>query len=639
MKTVKYIQAKIYLPLALVVMTLVSCERDLSDDVVLATFATTAEVFTDAPVGLGSNFYLPFADSKLDAFSVDNNEGFESSASYRVDVPNANDPTGNYAGAILRIDGAGRDLSGYDAITFYAKASQGVTLDAVGFGQDFFENKYQVSASNLSVGTNWTKYVIPIPDASKLIEERGVFWYAAGTQATGGFGYVLWFDEIKFEKLGNVAQPRPAIYNGNDVNAQSFIGGSLSVDGLAQTFNLGNGQDITVNAAPSYFTFTSSDTSVATVDELGQISIVGGGTTTITASLNGIDAAGSLTLQSLGNFTPAPTPTRDAANVISIFSNAYTNVPVDYYNGYWAPFQTTGSEDFSVNGDDVLNYTNFNFVGTSFSNPTVNGSSMTHAHFDVFVPGTIDPGAQLKITIRDFGADGADGGGDDTNLETTLTTSTLQGDTWVSVDIPLALANKNNLGLIIYENLGTNLTNFYLDNIYFYEVPTTPTVAAPTPTHPAANVVSLFSNAYTNVTVDTFRTPWSAAATVLTDDVVAGDDVKKYENLGFVGIETTSATVDASSMTHFHLDVWSPDFTSFNIKLVDFGPDGAFGGGDDSEHEIVITAPAQGEWVSLDIPLSDFTGLTSTANIAQYILVGQPFEVTDVFIDNMYFHN
>ena len=92
-------------------------------------------------------------------------------------------------------------------------------------------------------------------------------------------------------------------------------------------------------------------------------------------------------------------------------------------------------------------------------------------------------------------------------------------------------------------------------------------------------------------------------------------------------------------MTHLRVDVWSSNYTTFNIKVVDFGADNAFGGGDDSEHEISIANPAQGEWVSLDIPLSDFTGLTGTSNIAQYILVAQPFEGTDVFIDNMYFRN
>ena len=46
-------------------------------------------------------------------------------------------------------------------------------------------------------------------------------------------------------------------------------------------------------------------------------------------------AKGSLTLNSAGNYVGAPVPTRDAANVISVFSDAYTNINVDYYNGYW----------------------------------------------------------------------------------------------------------------------------------------------------------------------------------------------------------------------------------------------------------------------------------------------------------------
>ena len=169
MKNIKHTNIKKQLVVVLLMVLYYSCERELSDDVTLSTFPSTAEIFTDAPVGLGSDFYFPFADSKLDAFSVDNEVGFESSASFRVDVPNSNDPTGSYAGAILRIDGAGRDLSKYDALTFYAKASQGVTVDAVGFGQDFSENKYQVSSSSLSVGTQWKKIIIPIPDPSSRI--------------------------------------------------------------------------------------------------------------------------------------------------------------------------------------------------------------------------------------------------------------------------------------------------------------------------------------------------------------------------------------------------------------------------------------------------------------------------------------
>jgi hypothetical protein len=74
------------------------------------------------------------------------------------------------------------------------------------------------------------------------------------------------------------------------------------------------------------------------------------------------------------------------------------------------------------------------------------------------------------------------------------------------------------------------------------------------------------------------------------------------------------------------------------VKLVDFGADGAFGGGDDVEHQVNFEAPVQGGWLSLDIPLADFTGLTTKEHMAQYILVGQPTGANTVFVDNVYFH-
>ncbi len=108
------------------------------------------------------------------------------------------------------------------------------------------------------------------------------------------------------------------------------------------------GIDQTVNVAPAYFTFNSSNPGVASVDALGMVTVHSGGTTVITAVSGGKEAQGSLTVNSSGEFTHAPAPAADQENVISIFSNAYTNVPVDFYNGYWQPYQTTTSSDFKV---------------------------------------------------------------------------------------------------------------------------------------------------------------------------------------------------------------------------------------------------------------------------------------------------
>ena len=79
---------------------------------------------------------------------------------------------------------------------------------------------------------------------------------------------------------------------------------------------------------------------------------------------------------------------------------------MNYYNGYWQPWQTTTSNDFTVQGNNVLNYTNFNFVGIEFSSPTVNATNMTHLHIDAYIPGVIAPGRQLRVKVVDFGANG-----------------------------------------------------------------------------------------------------------------------------------------------------------------------------------------------------------------------------------------
>ena len=169
MKNIKFMYSKIILLSGLFFVVMMSCERDFSDQIEFAHLSKSGEIFTDSPIGLGSDFYFPYLGSKADAWTVDENEGYESAASMRFDVPNADDPEGNYAGAIFRVEGSGRDLTEFDALTFWAKASQGVAIGEIGFGQDFGLNKYQVSEKDLKLSTNWQKYVIPIPDPSKLI--------------------------------------------------------------------------------------------------------------------------------------------------------------------------------------------------------------------------------------------------------------------------------------------------------------------------------------------------------------------------------------------------------------------------------------------------------------------------------------
>jgi len=608
--------------LAMILLLNVSCERDLSDDATLSTYSKNPAVFIDAfSAGLG---YGAFGGSKYSAFTVDNEIKYQGSASMRFDVPSEGDPAGAYAGGVF-IDGSGRNLTEYDALTFWVKGSQAATLNEVGFGTDFGENKYNVVMQNVPIGTNWQKVIIPIPDASKLVQEKGMFWYSEGPE--GGSGYTFWIDNVMYEKLGTIAHVQSKILNGNVTTEDTFIGSVTTLSGLTDTFNMPDGSNKTVSVAPSYYTFLSSNPSVATVSELGVVNVVGSGTSVISASLGDDDSVGSLTLNSLGTFTPAPTPTQSPSNVISIFSNAYTNAPVEYYNGYWAPYQTTvGQNDITISGDNIIKYSNFNFVGMQFAAPTINATAMTHFHIDLQVQNATGAGNVVRIALNDFGPDGAFGGGNDVGHQLTVTNSALPGGSWVSLDIPLSsftgLTSRANLAQIVLESL-SGITDILVDNVYFYKIPTTPTVAAPVPTLPAGNVISVFSDSYTNVAGSDLNPNWGQA-TVVSQVSIAGNNTLRYSGLNYQGLQLGSSQ-NVSGMTHLHIDYYTPNSTALNAYLISPGP---------VETAKVLAVPTGGAWVSLEIPLTDFSPV-NLANIIQFKFDGNG----DIYLDNIYFHN
>ncbi len=603
--------------------TVVSCKRDL-DDLEPATFPTTAEVFIDG-FSAGLN-YGAFGGSKVTAFDVDTEEKYKGSASMKFAVPDAGDPQGAYAGGAYFTSTA-RDLSGYDALTFWAKASKAATIDVIGFGNDFGESKYLTVLNGVAVNTNWQKFIIPIPDPSKLTQERGMFFYSEGPE--DGLGYTFWIDEVTFEKLGTIAHPRAAILLGQDQVIGAETGQQLPIGGLTATFNLPTGVDQTVSAAPSYFTFTSSDPSVASVSSLGVVTMVDAGTATITAKLGDQDAAGSLTVtstgQAMGPQGPAPTPTASPDSVISMFCNAYNNVPIDTWNTGWQ-FSTAELMEIQIAGDDVKRYRNLNFVGIEFASQTINASAMTHFHLDIWTPDATALPAAFKVLLVDFGANGVFDGGDDSSHELSFTSPLLQTGQWVSIDVPLSnftgLTNRAHLAQLV---LSGDLPNVYVDNVYFYKsgggTTTGPTVAAPTPTRNPADVISIFSDNYTNVAGTDFNPNWGQA-TAVSQVPVAGNNTLLYSGLNYQGTQLGS-NLDASSMTHLHLDVWTNNSSALSVFLISPGP---------IEAPSVLTVPTSG-WASVDIPLSSFSPV-DLANIIQFKFDGNG----DIYLDNIYFY-
>lgn len=321
----------------------------------------------------------------------------------------------------------------------------------------------------------------------------------------------------------------------------------------------------------------------------------------------------------------APIPGPAAEDVISIFSDVYADIPGTNFNPNWG--QSTVVSNVEVAGDSTLLYAGLNYQGIELGS-VQDLTEMVYLHVDFWSANS----TALEVFLI------SQSSGEKSFV------FTMTNEAWVSVDIPLTHYTDQGLTITdIFQLKFVGNGTVYLDNLYFSRVPSItvaePTEAAPTPTADASNVISLFSNAYTNVVVDTWSAVWDAAD--VADVQIAGDDVKLYTNLTFAGIEFVSQTIDASSMTHFHIDIWTPDPTddpaAFKVKLVDFGADGAYAGGDDTEHSLAFTAPLlkTESWVSIDVPLSDFESLASTSHLAQMIIEGDP---NTVYVDNVYFY-
>lgn len=413
--------------------------------------------------------YAAFAGSDLLGFQVDNKVAYNgSSASMRFDVPNVGDPAGGFTGGVFFSDG-GRDLTGFNVLTFWAKALQASTIE-IGFGLDDAGSQDYKASIELKVSTAWKKYYIPIPDATKLKSERGMLYVSAGP--VDGNGFTFWLDEVKYEKLDAVILQEASINSGQ--NTTKTGPAPLTIAGLTTKFGLPNGGNQVVNTSSNYYNFKSDNVAVATINSKGVVEKLTAGTANMTATLGQATAVGSVKVVSTGVFVNAPVPTRTAANVVSVFSNAYQNINVDFFNGYWQPYQTTLSNDFEVNGDKFLNYLNFNFVGIQFTKPTVDLSAMTSLHFNMFIPGAVPTNFDFLVTVVDFGADGKDGGGDDTRKQLFVPKSaSIIANQWLTIELPLAMTSKSKVALIIFENInlpkGPGLSEFYMDNVYFYK--------------------------------------------------------------------------------------------------------------------------------------------------------------------------
>jgi len=178
---------------------------------------------------------------------------------------------------------------------------------------------------------------------------------------------------------------------------------------------------------------------------------------------------------------------------------------------------------------------------------------------------------------------------------------------------------------------------FYIDNIKAIGTVTPTDMTLPASASPAVpasitagtagtDYISIFSDDLTSINVGNFDPSWNQAtdASVIENE---GDNILRYANLNYQGTDFNNDKQDVSGMGFLHLDYHTTNATVLQFFLI------VDGQGQESAYDIQandgITA---GSWVSLDIPLSEFT--TDLTTLREIKVVGDG----TVYFDNWYFH-
>ena len=379
----------------------------------------------------------------------------------------------------------------------------------------------------------------------------------------------------------------------------------------------------------------------------------------------------------------APTPPiRDAADVISIYSDAYTNVTIDDFDLGLCGVSPAVAEE-TIGGNLTQHYLGAGCQGISIENNRIDVSQFKRLHFDFFTDETDLIGKVFNIKLVDWAGNPTEAGS--TGLEVNFNNGTspaIVTGSWVSVDVDISaisgLVSGNLTRSDIAEiHITSNLPNAWYDNIYFYDkitpgtcsdgimnqdetgidcggtisgcTPCTgpPTVAAPIPPNRvAADVISIYSDAYTDITIDDFDFGLCGSTPAASEVTISGNLTQNYLGAGCQGISMETNRIDASAFTHLHFDFFTNEVSLigkvFNIKLVDWAGNPTEAGSTGLEVNFNDgTSPAivTGSWVSVDVDITSLGGMIggnlTRSDVAQIHITSN---LPNAWYDNLYLH-
>ncbi|MCL5127347.1 discoidin domain-containing protein [Algibacter sp. L4_22] len=296
-------------------------------------------------------------------------------------------------------------------------------------------------------------------------------------------------------------------------------------------------------------------------------------------------------------------------------------------------YTTVYTEAAGDGGEDNLNVTGSGQYVRMYG--TARGTVYGYSLYEFEVYGVIPAGTDARLsdlqvdaaTISDFSSGTEDYDyslPEGTTLVPTITSATpIEG----TVVITQAAGIPGDATVVVTATDGTTTKTYTVS--FFIAPPTAPTIDAPSPSHLAADVISIYSDAYTGVATD-YNPGWGQSGAVNTtyDPTGGGTNfAMAYTNFNYQG--TILTPQDASEMEYLHVDIWTANATDVKVTPINNGT---------GPSEVLVSLPViNGSWSSVDLPIASFTGMTWDS-VFQLKFDGQGgVSPSDIYLDNIYF--
>jgi endoglucanase Acf2 len=345
----------------------------------------------------------------------------------------------------------------------------------------------------------------------------------------------------------------------------------------------------------------------------------------------------------LGPDESASIQVRLPENVMSIFSDQYEDVEEVNLNP--DNEQSTQLSFYVLEEDSILKLSNLDLHIIEI-NEGLEASNMDGFFFNYWTQESNELSVSLAYT------DGK---------EETYTIN-VRKNSWQSIDVTLADFFVTTSAQKISQIKFTGDETVFIDNILFYKYPEV--TEAPIPPHNPENVLSLFSDTYTEyreaypeynqMSETLFSAPHDETSVEVIE--INGNQTLFYDNNRYTILEFFKGIsadgiqdngIDGTNLTNVRFDFYTQAKTDPSVaavfKLVDFGGD-AYGGGNDTEDEFVfnhnsIPKIESHKWITVDVALDSLPGMTARKNLSQMLLFNLRGGPMKYYIDNLYFYS